>query len=515
MVDLEDTIQTEKKYTNKWNKQSQKALSKEYIDTKHEKFYIIDFIKTEDRNSLIKGLKDLYTYEKIDEGERISLHFENIPDFRYPGKLIGSSWTPLGYLFNEKYVQSQLGGIIRELPDFLYSMAVTVCDYDDKYFCIVFECDIHDDYKDGNLKDTFIHKGDRIEYKKNNLIGQKQKGPGKDSTFNEKIRNVVEFLSDYIDGLYISKSSYFKKQDAVPPNIKVLSVRNINFSKFKKWSMEHYQYFEFFDVQLPACCRKDEFLISMQNTRSFGKMTTSAGLIFLYRIQQTKSKNRFSTKEGDINYNINQIIPEILPNFYVYYKTNFMVESKLPGLNEEKIQLKNNIFSKRTTASQKKGYEQNFENMISTYFRCNQLYFNEKDCLRDLQKIRTQSHYDFNFQPLWASDESASDLIKNGATALLEMEEKDLENIKLEFESLKDFDEDITNFQSTQENLKLQTKVHLLTKWIVILTIILVLSELGVLSFIASSIINFFSSLNDNTIINSTIGVAISFCRIG
>lgn len=149
-----------------------------------------------------------------------------------------------------------------------------------------------------------------------------------------------------------------------------------------------------------------------------------------------------------------------------------MVESKLPEFNEEKKQVKNSIIS-RTINSPKVIYDQIFDSMISTYFEYSQFYFNEKECLRELHKMIDQKRYDFKFEPIWSENESVSDLIKDDAITLLEMEERDLENTKQEVESLKDFNEDVINFYLTRENLKLQSKISKLTTMTVILTIII------------------------------------------
>ncbi len=447
------------------DEKSQNNLSNLYIETKYEKVFIIDFIKTENRDSMINGLKKLYKYDEISEGKKASLHFENIPNFKYPGKLVGSHEINIGYIANSRHHKNHHSAVTRELPIFLEYMRISFSTYDDKYFCITIECNFHEEYKDPQLRETFIHIDDWIEYEKNNLKGRKRKGPEMEPSFNEKIREITEFLSDYIEGIYITKKNYFKKQESFIPNIKILSVGNIDFSNFKEWSKQHFQYFRFFDICIPTCSKKDDFLISIQeNTRSFGKMTTTAGLILLYKPSKSNT--------GNINSNINQIIREILPYFYIYYRTNFIVESKLPKFNEDKKQIKNGIIS-RNINSPKDIYNQIFDSTISTYFEYSQFYFNEKECLRGLHKIIDQKLYDFKVIPLWSENKSISDLVKDDAIALLEIEERDLENTKQEFESLKDFNEDITTYHSTRENLRLQSKISKLTVIMVILTIII------------------------------------------
>lgn len=266
------------------DEKSQKYLRDQYIETKYEKFFIIDFVKTENRESLINGLKKLFRYTEISEGKKISLHFENIPNFKYPGKLVGSHEINIGYIANSKYHKNHLSAVTRELPVFLEYVGIIVSTYDDKYFCVTIECKFHEDYKNSQLKEIFIHIDDWIEYEENNLKGRKRKGPEKELSFNEKIRDIVEFLSDFIEGMYITKRNYFKKQESLPPNIKILSVENIDFSNFKEWSKQRFQYFRFFDIYFPTCSKKDDFMISIQeDTRSFGKMTTTAGLILVYK----------------------------------------------------------------------------------------------------------------------------------------------------------------------------------------------------------------------------------------
>jgi len=463
---IEEQFQQKKKHINKRNEERQEQLSKLYIDTKYERFYIIDFIKIEYKESMIEGLKKIFRYEELSDFDKTQLHFENIPDFTKTGILLSTGCSFRGTLHNEKYYSNPvfLHGPIRQLPDFLDRMEVFIHNYDDKFFCIVFKCVINDNYKNSDLKNAFLHKDDFITILKGNMISSTRKINihEVDPILNDKIRKMVDFLSEYTEGLFINKSDFFKKENAIPPNIKIFSIKNINFPHFKQWQLKNREFLDFLDMQYPFYSQYEELLISDQRSRSFGTSSTNAGLVFLFSFKHIEPKNGFTTKEGYADCALDQTVEMLLPTFYLYHKTNFMVESKISYFEKQKNNLKKNILEKRWFLG---NY---FYKIMNIYNEYQDLYFLEKIHLKELHNIRRQSRYDFNFKHLLHPNCNVSDGLKNGSTELLNIEGEDLENTRQEFENLIEFNKSLTDFI-------LQKRINILTIVVVILTIILVI----------------------------------------
>ena len=471
------------------NKIIQKHLAKEYINIKYEYFYIIDFIKTDIRTSLIDKLKDLFDYDKITPGKKVSIHLEKIPDFSESGVLIGSSFINIGIILNNKYYQNHIFCVTKLLPDFLDSIDLMLYTFDEKYYCICFRCCLHKNFKNSNLKNKYIHSGDMVAYEKDGKTGNKRRGPDTDDTLNIYIKKTSEFLSDFIDGLYIQKNNYYKKNILNIPNIKILSIENINFSNFKNWCNMRQTFLRFFDFDIATFSKTDNFVVSMQLSRSFGKNTTTSGLNFLFNFDDIKGNGGHQTKEDYIHYLIRRKIESLLPFFYIYYFTNYHVESKMPQYYQSKKNLERKILYNDLD---KETNFDNYKHIIQFYFDFNKYYFDKKQEIYDFNKMIGRKEYEFSFKPLYFKNNSTSDLIKNGSKELLNIEERELENQKSEILTLKEFEEGIINHYSTRENIKLQAKIGKLTTFTVILTIIIVLFT--IISFLQT--IDFLSFYN-------------------
>jgi hypothetical protein len=453
------------------NKIIQNHLKKEYTNIRLESFYIVDFIKTDIRTTLIEKLKDLFDYDKITTGKKVSIHLEEIPDFHDSGVVIGSSFVNIGIILNKKYYKNHSFYVTKLLPDFLESIDLMLYTFDEKYYCICFRCCLHQNFKNSNLKNKFIHSGDMVEYEKDGMKGSKRRGPDIDDTINEYIKKTSKFLSDFIDGLYINKINYNKKNISNIPNIKILSIDNINFSNFKNWCNTSQTFLRFFDFDIATFSKTDNFVVSMQLSRSFGKNTTTSGLNFLFNFDDIEGKEGHQTKEDYVHCLIRRKIEKLLPFFYIYYLTNYHVESKIQQYYQNKKNLERRILSNDV------GEETNFdkyEHIIKFYFDYNKYYFDKKQEIHDFNKMIGKKEYDFAFKPLYFKNNSTSDLIKNGTKELLNIEDRELENQKSEILTLKEFKEGLIDHYSIRENIKLQSKIGKLTTWTVILTIIIV-----------------------------------------
>lgn len=449
-----------------------KHLTKEYINTKLEYFCIIDFIKTDIRTTLINKLKDLFEYDMIAEGKKISIHLDEIPDFSESGVLVGSSFINIGGIINNKYHKNHLFYITKKLPDFLESIDITLYSFDDKYYCICFRCYLHSSYKNSNLKNKFIHSGDMVEFEKDGIKGRKRRGPDIDITLNNFIRETSNFLSNFIEGIYINKNNYFKKNISNMPNIKILSIENIGFSNFKDWCNKRPDFLRFFDFDIASFSKIDNFIVSMQLSRSFGKNTTSSGLNFLFNYDDIKGKSGHQTKEDYIHYLIRCEIEKILHYFYIYYLMNYHVESKIPHYYQNKSILEQRIISRNESRAINFNI---FNKIINFYFEYNKYYLDKKQEIHHYKNIIEKKEYDFYFEPIYFDNNSISDLIKNGSNELVNMEDRELKNLKSEILTLKEFTEGQINQYSIIENIKLQSEIHKLTFWIVILTIIIMI----------------------------------------
>jgi len=466
---LEERYQQHKQNTQQQNIRRQNQLKTQYIKTNFERFYLIDFIKTEERSLMINNLKQLFRYNEISDGEKIHLHFHRIPDFSKTGILLTTGCHFRGCLYNENYYQNTffLNGPKGSLPEFLDRMEIFIHNFDKKMFCIIYKCVIHNNFKSNDFEDAFIHSEDFKTILDGDIISSVPKIDYDQvhPILNDKIIKTIEFISKQVNGLFINDRSFYKKEKSTPPNVKILSIRSINFTRFKKWELKNRDFLRFLDMQYPFYSRYNKFVISDQRTKSFGKGSTNAGFVILYSLRQIEIKPPFTCKEGYLDAELDDLIDRILPYFYVYHKTNFIAESTISFFDYCKDKLKLLILKKKFFI---KKY---FNKTMNLCYDFQKLYFDEKNHLTLLSNIVKESRYDIDFTPLLRDDCNVSDGLKNGAKELIKIETRELEERKKEFESLKDF-------SIGEANFSLQNRISLFTIIVVIFTILLAIIEI-------------------------------------
>jgi len=469
---LQERYRVAKQHQEQRNKQNQQRLSNIYIDTKYERFYIFDFIKTDNRILLINNLKKFFRYDEISESQKIDLHLDRIPDLTKEGILYSTGFRFVGAVYNQEYYpNSVLHGPSRELPEFLNEIRIFIHNFDDKFFCIVYKCFMNENFKNNELKSAYIHSDDFNTIIKGNLVSNVRQYDIDEGhpIINEKIKQTVDFLSDFVDGLVINKKAFFKKETAIPPNIKVFAMKSINFSHFDKWELRHRDYLRFLDTQYPCYSRYHEIVISNQRTRSFGQGTTNAGLTFIISKWHLKPDNMYANKEAYIDAKLNEVINMILPTFYVYHKTNIITESTIAGCEFSKDEYKKRILLKRRFLGDY------FYKIMNAYYIFQDLFFGEIKHIKKLRNIWEDTRYTFDFIPLLRNGYNVSEGLKKGAKELLNLEQNNLKEVKQEYESLKDLNISLTDFI-------LQRRINWFTISVVVLTIILV--GIGLLSII-------------------------------
>jgi hypothetical protein len=467
---------------NRENKNLQELLEKEFIDYKNLGLILIDIVPYKNRESLIDGLKRLFVYDELTpydrEQHRIDIE-KNIPKIDIEATRQGSSRVHLGRLQNSDIMGGFLEVIKRNLPPMFDNLDVYITQFGDTYI-LTYVVELKAEYKTKGIKESFIHHKDLKFFEKELDDGHVMRGgerggiecdPNMDGYFNE----LSQFLKEFSVGLYLNKNP-----TQVCPNVKITYMEKIPFHKFEEWAKQNIEILMFMGFEPVYYSRIKNYLWGIQDKRTKGNESITAGLVILASNDEEITRNYESQDRGffdDLTRLINRNFELILLQLYW---ANYNLEDSIKNWN--------NYITETMKELNGIAYVQNKKEMESL-FKLNNLIVNN---YRDFEGYRLyeERKYDFFTKNLFFNERfnktmialKAFDLRNNiykeiytFGKWLLDQEKAKNESLREEFCRLLEYVSNITNLTNSQINLEIQSSMKIYTLLVLIFTFLMLI----------------------------------------
>jgi len=264
------------------NKREMEAAKKQYLPIKNLEIILVDIVPYERKNKMIQGLLDLFQGAASIAGYDGPRLYE-IPDMKESGVLSGGGSVNVGNIYNGDIGRFP-GGVERDLPKPFSVVNVWVSQFFDFGYCVIYNCVLKDEFRNVDVENVFIQSRLFAE-REEKLAGggvikiSEPKGPKFEPSIRQYQKMMEDFLGKYSCGLFLNEAT---ASSPVPscPNIKIISIKEINFGSIDKWFKEHRDILEFLGVSY-AISKYDDFLVSYQEETLFKKASIFQGLLFL------------------------------------------------------------------------------------------------------------------------------------------------------------------------------------------------------------------------------------------
>jgi len=466
----------EKEHYQKMNDKSRERLKREYLELRNIGLIFIDYVPYEKKAEMIDGLKELYR----PEGEKQPAFFDplridQVPDIKQAGIRGGGGIVPLGTIFSSDLSWEPLQGIQKKLPKEFLCVEVSVGQFVDCAYYLVYSCTTKEEYRNNDIFKVFIGSEDWIPYEEKSaegkeLRGSKPKGPQLEPTMQAFQKDMEEFLRQFSCGLFLNK----EKKGQTCPNFKVMSVPKIDFNSFDTWEREHSRLLKFIGFNYFAYSSFDNILVGYYPESLFRDKPSSVfqGLVFLASIADFKGEGYGGHPEYEVFNRIEIFtVQSAAALLHSTYWPAFVMEILKQKWEKNATSLLENI---RILKKQKKLISKDiYEKTLDSYRDFNQFYIDE---IKNVDTLTQNTSWLERFFPEKSPLKSTRRFIdvfeslSKGSERLPNMEKEMLRDLKDRFELLFRYCDNLTRMSLDESNISLQRSMRRMTITMLILT---------------------------------------------
>lgn len=461
------------------NEIHRKRLESEYFDIKNLAFVLFDLIPYEKKDLMISKFEELFSSTQMsiyEGGIKKRIRDFTSKESRIIKMRLGSIYNSKKTksfekqpLANEKKVIFNLDMVMLDLPVEIDYIDISIGQEVDFSYYVYYYCYINKDYWNKDIRYTFVHSQDSVEYQTKDGIGWNPRGPEFDPTIRDYEDKTVKFLSNYVEGLFINKE--FSNNSV--PSIRILSTSSIDISNVSEWERRHFKFLRylrlnFFNIDHYNKCSYS--FIFFQHDTIFETTDVSKGITMLYPEQYVPESGDREIIDAILS-SSKVYVDSIINYFHAYYWSAFNIYYHLEHKKKELKEITKYMLSdKSNSLDQKKnmGRIANFYVNFSTYsnkekinIRISRENFKYK---RDLEgpPVFTIRLYQFEFF------KTMSKIIEEK----LDTENILIEDIQKQIDILFSYYKDVSNFDLNFSNILLQKGIRSLTIITIILTAI-------------------------------------------
>lgn len=311
------------------NRREMGAARKQYLPIKNLEIMFVDIVPYERKNKMIQGLLDLFQGAASTAGYNGPRLYE-IPDMKESGVLSCGGFVNVGNIFNSDIGRKPLGGVQRNLPKPFLVVNVWISQFVDFGYCVIYNCVLKDEFRNVSVKDVFIQSRCFTERKEKLPNGKvikcsRRKGPEFEPSIRQYQKMMEDFLGKYSCGLFLNEATIENPAPSCP-NMKIISIKKINFDSFEEWFYDHVDFLKFLGVSF-AISKYDDFLVSYQKEKLFKKASIFQGLLFLgSETDRKKSLNDDKIEEEMCRKVESFVIEKLVPLFQIIFGTVHQLE---------------------------------------------------------------------------------------------------------------------------------------------------------------------------------------------
>lgn len=452
-------------------------LKKAYLPLKVIGVMLIDFVPYEKKEQMLEGLRKLFLPEGNAQPDFIDKpNLKEIPDIRNSGILTGGGNAKVGIIFNSDLGSGLRSGVQKKIPAEFSSIEISVGQFVDYTYHIVYSCKIKEEYQNRNLEQIFVESEDGIPYTEiengTEIYGSRPRGPELEPTLREYQTEIQEFLKPFSSGLFLKENS----SQVFCPSLKVYSLPHIDFSSFEIWSREHSRLLNFLGFEL-YYCRFDNMIVSDYSKSLLENRPQSIfqGLVFVASEDKYQDKS-YRNPQTQIMSKLAHLGWEGLFSLLtICYWSVYNIE-----ITQSECQLKTAELLKTIQAlkSQTKLSSliiyQVYDDVLESYNNFNNYKLTEIGNIRVAKEnsVLFRLNRIGNYSKVLSKPEiNVFQNLYDGNNRFLELEQKRLEKIQQEFDSLFQYCTNLVNMNLSRTNLNLQRSMNLMTIVMLILTI--------------------------------------------
>jgi len=465
----------------KGNERRRKQLEKEYLDVKNLEIILIDFVPYERKEDMTTGLKELYEKEgkrqpySIDEPRLFS-----IPDIKQSGIFSGGGTVNLGWILNSDLDWRPMIGVQKKLPQEFLGLRVTVDQFVDFSYYIIYSGIIKEKYQNDGIRKVFIESGDWVKYREKTpdgkeIRGSRPKGPKLEPTIRKYQKVLEDFLRPYSCGLFLNKSN--KDVHLSCPSLKVVSVGKIDFDSFQDWERKHIDFLRFIGFDL-SYSRLDNMLVGYYPERVFGEMSIFQGLVFLASTADFKGDG-YHKPESEISDDVSLLTQHLAPLLHSIYWSSFALEIDRGKWKNELQSILREISASRK--EKERTIQQTYDRVLESHRNFYEYFIeesrNHEEMTHNLAYFRqvVQGYTKPLNSRFSRSNFNLFEDLANYGVSVLKMEKEMLEHLKHRIDLIFSYSSSLTNMDISQTNIRLQKSMKWMTIVMLIFTIVTVI----------------------------------------
>lgn len=356
---------------------------------------------------------------------------------------------PVGIVYNSDLDFEPWRGSQRELPIPFSSIEVFLGQTFDFNYYVIYICNIKEEYQKRGIKETYIPINDFV-YDKETKISSRR-GPELEPNIREYQTMIQTYLKDYSCGIFLEENDQIQNC----PNIKILSMKNIDFENFKEWEREHRLLLMFLGYQYTYSQFNDSYLVGFSADELFQKKGYESGLIFMGS-EEGFNYERYGDLESGIIHKIKYLVRDF--KFQSYLFSYFWMSYQLHININEWDQKINDVLS---DLKSKKGLDDIMtihKNMIDERVIFDSYYNDEISNNRKMERNTEIFNISNRISPLSTNSREINvfETLTFGCKNNINQEKYSLEDINKHFESFFSYSNNLTNIRINKNNINTQ-----------------------------------------------------------